>query len=295
MNEVNMGDVPLDPAMFAETQQSLQSMMGLPMQMGLLSDHEQLQHQQLQQQQQHSDVLDHAHAHQLQHNQHQLSHQLSQEPNGLDQSHDVESYPQQETTIDHNLDHDHEHEHDLTAQPPLPDTLPPTTDPSSTEPAVPTKSESPNKTPDDDDKEYALPLLRQLALELGKDRPKNGDLSKESRIAIVSAVAAGQSKNAVAEAFGISPSTVRRALERWQTRHSNASRPKPGRKPKLTHDAELLLVQAAQTQPGASLKELGAQYGVCYATAKTVLKKHRAGRYSDLPPDPPPEATAAAS
>lgn len=282
MNEVNM-EVPLDPALMLDTQQlNMHLGMGMPMS---------FENQQQMAMQGQPNILD-PNNHEVHDTQNYGPETHSHQPNSLDDpNHHSQDYAQQQQSATP--------DHDLASQPTIADALQPpptTTTTSSAEPPTAAKNDSPTKSPvdDSDDKEYALPLLRQLALELGKDRPKNGDLSKESRIAIVAAVAAGQSKNAVAEAFGISPSTVRRALERWQTRHSNASRPKPGRKPKLTQEDELLLVQAAQTQPGASLKELGAQYGVCYATAKTVLKKHRAGRYSDLPPDPPPEATAGA-
>jgi len=120
-----------------------------------------------------------------------------------------------------------------------------------------------------------LSKLRELAQQLSAfRRSKLGELPAEARIAIVTACACGVPRSAVADAFQVSGHTVRNAIDRWETGHSTASRPRTGRPRKLAPDAEAAVVAAVRTSD-ASLNSLAADFNVSKGTIRRVLAKNK--------------------
>jgi transposase len=135
-----------------------------------------------------------------------------------------------------------------------------------------------------------LSKLRDLATRLQEKRQsKKGELPPETRIAIITAVACGVSRTAVAEIFGISQHTVRVAIDRWEQGFTTSSRPRSGRPRKLTDEDEGRIKALAQS--GQNLKQLATLYGVSKGTIRRVVGKKSSGDKPAPAPAPQPAVT----
>ncbi len=124
--------------------------------------------------------------------------------------------------------------------------------------------------------------IRQFGTEISGNRQKNEELSCEARAAILSAVAAGQPKKAVAAAFGCTRSTVYNTINRWTTTYGNKSRPRKGRPKQLTLREERYIYRMVRYQPQRAYATLAYNLGCSRSTAQRILNGRRLRKWLSL-------------
>jgi transposase len=107
------------------------------------------------------------------------------------------------------------------------------------------------------------------------------DYSLDLRHRIVTAVADGQPKPAVAARFAVSLSTVKRYVQQWATTGTLAPQPRPGRPRAISTTQEAALVAQVAADTTATLDEhrqqWAAQHGVVVSRATMSRALARAG------------------
>ena len=120
--------------------------------------------------------------------------------------------------------------------------------------------------------------LDKLGRILTADRQKDQELSLVARAAICSAVACGTSRVAVARAFGVSPGTVTKTVDRFRSSSSFKSGPRTRRPRALTRRDRRYIVQLAKRDPRLTHKQLLRVIGR-KASVSTVRRALREQRY----------------
>jgi transposase InsO family protein len=118
---------------------------------------------------------------------------------------------------------------------------------------------------------------------------KNARLTPSGRERIVRQVASGQTPEAVAEAVGVCPRTVRKWVERYQREgllglHDRSSRPHRLYRP--TPAVVVEQVEALRRQRWTG-KQIAAELGISPATVSRILQRLGLNRISALEPAPP--------
>ena len=122
------------------------------------------------------------------------------------------------------------------------------------------------------------------------DIHKNARLTPLGREHLIKMVLSGQTPQAVSEAAGVCPRTVRKWVRRFEQEglpglQDRSSRPRRLRKPTPPEVAERIVALRRQRMPG---KEIAAIVGVSPATVSRVLKRLGLSRLKDLEPAEPP-------
>ncbi|KKF96135.1 Transposase [Ceratocystis platani] len=91
--------------------------------------------------------------------------------------------------------------------------------------------------------------LEKFASELMGERRRLEELSSECRAAICAAIASGQTKSAVARAFGVTRATVYGTLERRAEFNTFSSRARTGRPKKVTEEIESSIRRLREADP----------------------------------------------
>lgn len=122
-----------------------------------------------------------------------------------------------------------------------------------------------------------MPNLRVFGTEISGNRRGKENLLPETRAAICSSVAAGQSPTAVARAFKINRGTVYNTIKRFQQHNSFESRPRTGRPRSLSTREERYLVKIARRFPRISWRALVHLDGsrVSLSTIKRIMRRRR--------------------
>jgi len=118
--------------------------------------------------------------------------------------------------------------------------------------------------------------FRIFGTEISGNRGQKRELSSDARVAIVTAKKLGKSKNEIAKAFGCSPSTVLRTLQRYHQHQTFKSLPRKGRPQKLTRSEKRYIISMVKRFPRISYKALirDANTGVSKSTIRRVLRNH---------------------
>jgi transposase InsO family protein len=122
------------------------------------------------------------------------------------------------------------------------------------------------------------------------DIHKNACLTPRGREHMVNMVLSGQTPQAVSEAVGVCPRTVRKWVKRYNSEglaglQDRSSRPHRLRQPTPQPVVERIESLRRQRIPG---KEIAAQLGVCAATVSRILKRLGLNKLSALDPAEPP-------
>jgi transposase len=87
--------------------------------------------------------------------------------------------------------------------------------------------------------------LRRVGRSMGQHRPRNHELSEQTRAAIVAAYASGQGASKLAQRFGCSRQAVYGTLRRYNETKSNTSKPRQGRPCKLNEGQSIMIIRTA--------------------------------------------------
>ena len=119
--------------------------------------------------------------------------------------------------------------------------------------------------------------LRKFGTEISANRQGRVPFKSLARAAICAAVAAGQSKAAVARAFGTTRQTVFNTIRRATTLQSLENKKRPGRPRLLNIREERYLLRLVRRFPKSSWKELVARNGhrVSARTLRRILQRYK--------------------
>jgi hypothetical protein len=118
--------------------------------------------------------------------------------------------------------------------------------------------------------------MRAFGTEISGNRRPGGELSKETRAAIIYALAAGKSPTKIATEFRVSRRVVYNTKNRWITTKTLETRPRTGRPSKVSQSTARYLYQTVRRFPTLSWRALaaGTPDSLSISTIKRVLKRY---------------------
>jgi len=115
-------------------------------------------------------------------------------------------------------------------------------------------------------------MRRSFGQEISGNRVRGGELSSETRSAIIAKVEAGCTHKELAAEFTCSTRTIRRTINRWKNHNTTNSLPRSGRPEKLNRREKRAILRAARRAPKIQYARLQEETDTTYVHRRTIYR-----------------------